>query len=147
MALRTLHKKAFQRANGMYLLATTSHRPTSLTWTSAAESTSQSKSCRAVNHFKLGTEEVRETASQKSASSKPRVADRPEYEVAVLKETVRIGGLREPTTYIYAFRVDVIEDASLKLRSADRNGGPSCFLESLVLADFTFQGETIQMCW
>ena len=99
----------------------------------------------AVNHFKLGTEEVRETASQKSASSKPRVADRPEYEVAVLKETVRIGGLREPTTYIYAFRVDVIEDASLKLRSADRNGGPSSFFESLILADFTFQGKTIQM--
>jgi len=41
--------------------------------------------------------------------------------------------------------VDVIEDASLKLRSADRNGGLSSFFESLILADFTFQGETIQM--
>jgi len=99
----------------------------------------------AVNHFKLGTEEVRETASQKSASSKPRITDRPENEIAVLKDTVRIGGLRQAATHIYAFPVDVIEAASLKLRSADRNGGPSSFLESLVLPDFTFQGETIQM--
>src|ERR1700733_13717305 len=90
----------------------------------------------AVNHFKLGAEEVREPASQKSASSKPRVADHAEHEVAVLKETVRVGGLREPATHIYTFRVDVIEDASLKLRSTDRNGGPSSFFESLVFADF-----------